>query len=145
VRKTIALGATLLLAAITALHLPTPTRLELYAANDLVYDLGGGFPGVDISLATEVLLDPIVDVDLMMTGSDLAESLQLLVPGIGEDRTVGFQNGLLIVRATAIQHAAIQTALIGYRARNAGVSWIISRLTHAKAALSAALFGMITK
>ena len=128
-----------MLAFLTALHLPTPPRLELYDVGDLTYSLGG-FPGVDISLATKP--PPIWEADLMMTGDDLATRLRPLVPG--DEATVQFQNGMLIVRGTSLQHLTIRTALFAHRSRNAAISWAIDGISGVKAALCAKVFGMIT-
>jgi hypothetical protein len=142
VKQISAILAALLAGAIALLYLPGTMRLELYDVGDLTYNLQD-FPSVDISLATDPPLDPILDVELLQTGMELAEKLQPLAPTA--DLGMIFQNGLLIVRATAIQHVAVRGALFGYRVRNSSVTWTINRLTRAKAALSAALLGMITK
>ncbi|MBI3854920.1 MAG: hypothetical protein HY293_04435 [Planctomycetes bacterium] len=140
------LPSLLLLAAGIGLVLPTGDELALYRVDDLVYMLDS--PGVGISLATTVQLDPIIDVPLMMVGSDLAENLRLLVPGSRDEetgRTVEFTNGWLAVRATLFQHAAVRAALGAYRVRNDVAASSIDQATRAKAALSAALYGMITR
>ena len=126
----------------TSLHLPSDPRLELYEVQDLVYDLPD-FPSVDISLATKDPVDPILHVDLILLGSELADRLQPLVPG--SDVPVQFQNGLIIVRGTSAQHVAVRAALAAHRVRNSAVTSIIDGISRAKAALRAKLFGMITK
>ena len=76
-------------------------------------------------------------------GEDLARRLGPLVPGA--DVPVQFQNGLLIVRGTSLQHLAVRAALTTHRARNLAGTTIIDGISRAKAALQARLFGMITK
>lgn len=125
-----AMAGAVLVAAIAALLLPAPSRLELYDVQDLTYSIVD-MPGVDISLAG--CPDPVIEVDLRMTGMELAGKLQFLSP----ESPIHFQNGLLIVRASPSQHAAIRGALLGYRARNLTSLWIIDRLD--------SLLGMITR
>jgi len=141
VKKTVAGIVALLLSAIATLHLPTNSRLELYEVGDLTYSMDG--PSVDISLATRDPVEPILEVYLIFTGEDLVHRLRPLVPGAEE--LMQFQNGLLIVRGTAMQHLAVRAALLVHRVRNAAVFWSIDAISRAKAALSARLFGMITR
>jgi len=141
VKWTWAILATLLLGAIALLYLPGAQRLELHDVQDLTYTMDS--PRIDISLVTNPPPDPIIEVDLIQTGMELAEKLRVLAPY--SDPEVIFQNGLLIARATPIQHFAIRGTLFGYRVRNDSVTWTIDKLSRAKAALSAALLGMITK
>jgi hypothetical protein len=131
-----------ILAVLTALHLPTRPRLELYDVNDLTYSFTD-FPTVDISLASRPAIVPILDLDLLLTGQELASRLQPLVPGA--DVPVQFQNGLLIVRGTAMQHLAVRGALFAHRARNGALTSSIDGISTAKATLSSRLFGMITR
>ena len=139
-RKLCVASGVLILVAATSLHLPGTPRLELYDVQDLTYCLGGW--SVDISLAGSKP-DPILEVNLIMLGSDLADRLRPLAPT--SDVPVQFQNGLLIVRGTAPQQLGVRAALAVLRIRNAAVTRALDAASHAKAALSAALFGMITR
>lgn len=101
------------LGTVGAFTLPARVRLELYDVQDLTYSMND-FPGVEISLS------PAIGESDLMTGEDLAHQILALVPGSwheGAGRSVQFQNGLLIVRATRAQHAAVRALLAVHRAR----------------------------
>src|SRR5260221_11740641 len=94
------------------LSIPGPVELELYDvdADDLVYWGMGGFPSVDIRLATRP--DPYYPP--RMTGMDLAARIECLLPGSWDrdgDEMVVFYDGRIIVRATPIKQAAVRTIL----------------------------------
>jgi hypothetical protein len=108
----------LFLSAIGACYIPSKVRLELYDVKDLVYTLDG--PSVDIRLALELENPPAFEPNLF-TGSEMACSLEALIPGFGhnsEDTMIQFQNGLLIVRAGVVRQAAVIAFLAACRAKN---------------------------
>jgi hypothetical protein len=104
----------LFMAAWAALYLPGPSTLKLHNVRDLVYGFTD-MPGVDISLAQ----DPCDRLYLQVIGMELAAKLEWFVPGSSSystDRLVVFANGLIIVRATPVQHLAMSAGLATYRA-----------------------------
>ena len=128
----------IVLAAGAAFLLPTGIKLELYDVQDLSCDLAF-FPSVDINIASPgIQLDPICD------GEELALRLQGVVPGPWTERSgrsVQFQNGLLIVRATRTQHAGVD-AYLAFRRAQVRLEEAVLR---AKTTICATVFGMITK
>ena len=108
------------LGTIGALLLPTRVKLELYDVQDLTYAMS------DFS-STAISLSPAIEDRDLMTGEDLANDLQAIVPGSWEEsagRTIQFQNGLLIVRATALQQVAVRMRLAVHRARMCIAEWM---------------------
>ncbi len=110
----------LIVVAPTALFLPGPVTLELYDVQDIVYTMPD-WPSVDISLAGSgtdgMTVGMTVDYHLL---TDLADDVRTLVPGSRNragGRSVNCQNGLLIVRATPVQHVAVRLALALTRSR----------------------------
>jgi hypothetical protein len=144
VKKTAAIVALLLLAAGGGLLLPTGNSLELYDVQDITYSLNDFGGGVDISLAgSDTHEDPIC-----VTGFELVERLTAIIPGlwgVDDDRTIQFQNGMIIVRATAAQHAVIRSYLALHRVAVNRFASMNASITRAKIRLWGRLFGMITK
>lgn len=123
-----------LASTIAALWLPTGKTLELYDVEDLVYTMGG-FPSIEISLAP-------VEVDVLTTGTELAEQLQWLVPA---DTPLDFQNGFILIRGTVAQQAAVRGCIEARRLRNRLVQRAAVAIHHTKTTLSAAVFGIISR
>jgi hypothetical protein len=141
--KTVVVAAFLGLAVYDALLLPAPHRLELYDVQDLTYTLADA-PSVDIRLVGSALSD---DEDLCFVGTDLADGLAAVIPGLrngSSDRTLQFQNGLLIVRGTAAQQLAIRAGLGVIRAALGIRNPVHAFLNRVKTAICASVFGMIT-
>ena len=143
-KRTLALLVFLLAAAIGSLLLPTRVRLELYDVQDMTYSLADFGGGVSISLT------PCVDLewDYCFTGEELANGLRFLTPGLEDEasgRTIQFQNGLIIVRGTAPQHAAIRTCLTVCRAGLCVYNDFNERFARAKITICAAVLGIITR
>ena len=99
----------LLLAALPplAVRMPGRSTLELHDVQDITYGMSD-MPGIDISLAGA---PPDVLVIDYWTLEDLAAEVRAGVPC-----SVQAQNGLLIVRATRLQHAAVRLRLAAARA-----------------------------
>lgn len=115
------------------LLIPGPVELELYDvdANDLVYQMAGGFPGVDISLSQEP--DPYYPP--RMTGMELAERIQFLLPEARDrsvDETIDFYDGFIVVRATPIKQATVRTIIGLHKLRNRVLIAIHARITRSK-------------
>lgn len=122
--KTLVLIPLILILAVPFTTLvPGEVRLELYDVQDLAYCLPD-FPSVDISLAdVPATLTPL-EPDIFL-GDDLVAVVRSLIPGFwdeAEHTGVQFQNGLLIVRGTRAQHAAVRTILAGLRAKNDAIT-----------------------
>ncbi len=101
------------------LSIPGPVELKFYDvdADDLVYQMANGFPGVDISLAGKP--DPYFPP--CMTGMELAERIQFLLPEARDknvDETIDFCNGFIVVRATPIKQAAVRAIIGLHQLRN---------------------------
>ena len=129
-------GAVVLVALlIGGLFVPTGDRLELYPVSDVVYTMAD-WPTVDLN-------PPPVQVEMYVTGFELADQLGWLVPG--DDRTVQFQNEMIIVRGTTFQHLAVRAAIAARRLRNQTCQTIAVAIYHAKTTLPKRLFGMITR
>lgn len=127
-------GLVLVALLIGALFLPTGDTLECYDVEELVYGMGRCKIGLE---------PPPVEVNLQIFGRDLADQLRWLVPG--SNRIVTFSNDCIIVRATTIQHAAVQACIQARRWRNRSVQALAVCAFHVKTALSKRLFGMITR
>ncbi len=84
-----------------------PVTLDLYDVQDITYSIND-WPSVDISLTGTG--PDLFQVNYLL-GSELADSVRPLV------RDVEFQNGLLIVRARPLGHAAVRTCIAAHRAR----------------------------
>jgi len=117
-----------------SLFVPTGDRLEFYEVEDLVYTMDS-FPRIDLN-------PPPVQVEMLIIGSELADQLGWLVPG--SDRIVEFGNGMIIVRATTLQHLAVRAAIAARRFRNETCQSIAVAVYHLKTTLPKKLFGMIT-
>jgi hypothetical protein len=144
VKWTLGIAGALLIFAIAALLLPTRITLELYDVQDITYSLADFGGGVSISLAGRE--DPYEDIQF--SGEEVANVLRAIVPGLSDDasgRTIQFQNGLIIVRATAPQHAAVRCCLTVTQAAIASLNEVNKRLARAKITICTRLLGMITR
>ena len=106
----LAILAILYTCASTALNLPGPVTLELYDVQDMVYMMDRHLE-VDLTSDSSSTVPNTVEY---WTQLDLADETRLLVPGArsgDRGRSVEAQNGLLIVRATTIQHLAVRIRL----------------------------------
>ncbi|MHC4606035.1 MAG: tetratricopeptide repeat protein, partial [Planctomycetota bacterium] len=97
------------------------TKLEMYDVQDLIFSLRD-FPGVDISLRDERLHGAFRAEEESeyqpFTGEDLVDLIERVIDpeGWGEgDKSIMFQNGLLIVTTTADVHRKIQKFLSDLR------------------------------
>jgi hypothetical protein len=134
VKKAVVSVVTTVVGLIVALHLPTGDSLEFYEVEETVYS----FDTFSIDLHP-----PPVEIDLRITGMDLADQLRWLVPG--RNHCVEFQNGYLIVRATNANHVLIRACLDGRRLRNRMIQSAAVAAWNAKTTLCEKVFGMITK
>ena len=99
----------LVLAATLSLILPTRIRLELHDVQDVACYTG------DWGINT----GPIIDHDAI-DGEELARRISSVLPGSwngDSERTMQYQNGLIVARTTAAQHVAIRVYLTAYRVK----------------------------
>src|SRR6516164_5683090 len=93
--------------------------------------------------SASIFIPPGVEIDLRVTGIELADHLRWLVPG--RDRQVEVQNGCRNVRGTATQDAVLRSCLEARRFRDRAVQSAASWAWNAKTTLSRKVFGMITR
>ncbi len=78
--------------------------LELYEAEGLIYHAAGGFPGVEISLASEMdVLDPP-----MWCASEMVDLARCVVRA---DAEVTVDSGMLVVRASRMEQFGVRGLL----------------------------------
>jgi len=140
--KRVLLGsfAVLTLSAISVFFLPGETHLEFYDVRDLVYDIGGGFPEVDISLATDPPIPAAFEPEPSI-GPEMADFLQSVIPGSSggsDDRVIAFQNRILVVRAGVPQQVTVRAYLAAYRAKNNSMRSLGRSIVSSRAWLSRA-------